>query len=179
VITLLLVQMGSLPPGLLDALAPLGAALDVEAIPRRLCLDPALAYDAGRDQYLATALLERLAALPAGRVLGVTGHDLFNPVLTFVFGEAQLPGRAAVFSLHRLREEFYGLPPNPGLLLARARKEMLHELGHTFGLAHCQDASCVMSSSHSVEGVDRKSERLCRGCRSRLAAARSLALCPW
>jgi archaemetzincin len=174
---LLLVPMGPLPAGLLEVLARRAGRFGLRAVAEPARLDPAFAYDPGRGQYLATALLDRLAALPGGRVLGVTGYDLCNPVLTFVFGEAQMPGRAAVFSVHRLREEFYGLPANPGLLRARAVKEALHELGHTFGLAHCPDASCVMSSSHSVEGVDGKEEELCRRCRSRLAAATPLALC--
>jgi archaemetzincin len=168
---LLLVPMGPLPAGLLEVLAQRAGLFGLRAVAERGSLDPAFAYDPGREQYLAAALLDRLADLPGGRVLGVTGHDLFNPVLTFVFGEAQMPGRAAVFSVHRLREEFYGLPPNPGLLRKRAMKEALHELGHTFGLAHCRDASCVMSSSHSVEGVDGQGEGLCRWCGRGLAAA--------
>ena len=47
---------------------------------------------------------------PDARVLGVTACDLFVPVLTFVFGEAQLDGNCAVVSTARLQEEFYGLP---------------------------------------------------------------------
>jgi archaemetzincin len=162
---LLLVQLGPLPPGLLDHLAPQASrAFHLQPSLHHAPLDPTPAYDAYRNQYLATTLLDALALLPAYRVLGVTAVDLFNPILTFVFGEAHLPGRAAVFSLHRLHEEFYGLPRSPDLLLARAVKEMLHELGHTFGLTHCSDSSCVMSSVHSVEGVDRKSASLCRRC---------------
>ena len=75
--------------------------------------------------------------------------------------------RVAVFSIHRLRQEFYGLPADQGLLAERAAKEMIHELGHTFGLAHCADASCVMSASHSVEAVDLKGNRMCPKCRRR------------
>ena len=162
---LLLVELGPLPAALLDHLGPPAArAFRLQVCSERLQLDPAFAYDPKRNQYLGSALLDRLALLPANRVLGVAAVDLFNPILTFVFGEAHLPGRTAVFSLHRLREEFYGLPRDPGLLLARSVKEMLHELGHTFGLSHCLDFSCVMSSVHSVEGVDRKGESLCRRC---------------
>ncbi len=162
---LLLTQLGPLPPGLLDHLAPQAfRAFHLQPSLHHSPLDPAPAYDPSRNQYLAATLLDALDRLPAHRVLGVTAVDLFNPILTFVFGEAHLPGRAAVFSIHRLHEEFYGLPPSPDLLLARAAKEMLHELGHTFGLTHCPDFSCVMSSVHSVEGVDRKSNGLCRRC---------------
>jgi archaemetzincin len=99
------------------------------------------------------------------RILGVTEMDLFVPVLTFVFGEAQLDGRCAVISLQRLREEFYGLPANPALLRERAVKEAVHELGHTFGLRHCPDWRCVMASTHAVERLDLKSAEFCEGCR--------------
>src|SRR5262249_11409644 len=105
------------------------------------------------------------------RILAVTSLDLFVPVLTFVFGEAQLAGACAVVSLHRLREEVYGLPPNPGLLEERLLKEAVHELGHTYGLRHCEDWRCVMTSSHAVEFLDVKSNDLCRRCRQAVQLA--------
>lgn len=77
-------------------------------------------------------------------------------------------GRAAIFSIHRLREEFYGLPPNPGLLEDRAVRELWHEAGHLRGLAHCPDWSCVMSPSHSIERVDAKGDRYCSECLGRM-----------
>ena len=66
--------------------------------------------DDGAAQYYSTAILQRLerAADPDARVLGVTACDLYVPVLTFVFGEAQLDGNCAVVSTARLQEEFYG-----------------------------------------------------------------------
>jgi len=90
--------------------------------------------------------------------------DLFIPVLTFVFGEAQLNGRAAIVSFHRLDSQVYGLPPNPNLLLARLFKESIHEMGHTFNLLHCHVNQCVMGSSSTVDGVDLKSARFCNSC---------------
>ena len=88
------------------------------------------------------------------------------PVLTYVFGEAQLGGRAAVVSLHRLDDELYGLPPNPKRLFQRLVKEAVHELGHTFDLVHCHEDGCVMASSTYVEEIDLKSERFCASCRA-------------
>jgi archaemetzincin len=169
--SLALVEIGELPPGLLEqAAGRVAPLLGLEISKPTAPLDPSFAYDASRGQYLAAALLARLhgCARPETVVLGVASVDLFLPVLTFVFGEAEMPGRAAVFSIHRLREEFYGLPPDAGLLAARAVKEMLHELGHTFGLAHCPDYACAMKSSHSVEAVDIKGDVLCRACREKL-----------
>ncbi len=129
-------------------------------------LDISFALDAGRHQYHSTAILQRLERHCDldSRILGVTSCDLFVPVLTFVFGEAQLDGNCATVSLARLREEAYGLPPREDLLRERLLKQAVHELGHTFGLRHCADWRCVMTSSHAVERVDVKSAEFCAVC---------------
>jgi archaemetzincin len=135
-------------------------------------------YDVRRAQYHSTALLQRMQSLACDAqtaVLGVTHLDLFIPILTFLFGEAQLGGRCALVSLHRLREEFYGLPPNANLLWERLVKESIHELGHILGLRHCLDWSCVMASTHDVERLDAKSAEYCPRC---LAAASLQPLAP-
>ncbi len=124
-------------------------------------------FDPDRQQYHATLLLaELLRHLPpsGGRIVGITAEDLYIPVLTFVFGQAQLGGPAAVVSVMRLHSQFYGLPPDERLLVDRAVKEVVHELGHGFGLVHCPDRTCVMSSSTYVEDVDLKGERYCAEC---------------
>jgi len=100
----------------------------------------------------------------ASRVLGVTEVDLAIPMLSFLFGQAQLDGPIAVVSLCRLRQEFYGLPADESLLRERTSKEVLHELGHTFGLAHCSERKCVMSLATHVDLVDAKAERYCARC---------------
>jgi archaemetzincin len=130
--------------------------------------DPSFALDAARQQCYSTAILQRLerAGDPDARILGVTACDLYVPVLTFVFGEAQLDGNCAVVSTARLREEFYGLPRQDALMRERLVKEAAHELGHTFGLRHCTDWRCVMSSSHAVERLDVKTADFCGQCRA-------------
>jgi len=125
------------------------------------------AYDGARNQYASMAVLEMLARVCPGdalKLLAVTGHDLFIPVLTFVFGHAQLGGRVAVISLARLRQEFYGLEPDVETLRERACKEALHETGHLFGLVHCGDRSCAMSLSTNIRQVDSKRAAYCGTC---------------
>ncbi|HTS70778.1 MAG TPA: archaemetzincin family Zn-dependent metalloprotease [Terriglobia bacterium] len=138
---------------------------------------PAQAFNVSRQQYSSTEILAALArrAPPETRLLAVIPSDLYVPVLTFVFGEAQLEGVCAVVSTWRLRQDFYGLPADAALLGARLLKEAVHELGHTFGLLHCDDYQCVMASSHAVEWVDLKGSAFCADCRARLHTRPSLA----
>lgn len=136
-------------------------------------IDPDFAYDPVRNQYHATAILRRLSSYKAtGRILGVASVDLYVPIFTFVFGEAQLSGQCAVISMFRLRQQLYGLPPDPELTAERLLKEALHELGHTLGLRHCHDWSCPMASSFSIERLDLKSVSFCPACQSATRADR-------
>jgi archaemetzincin len=133
---------------------------------------PDCAYDAVRGQYRSVEIMKALEQSTPGdaaRILGVTEADLAIPALTFLFGQAQFDGPVALVSLCRLRQEFYGLPPDAVLLRERVTKEMLHEMGHTFGLAHCPDAGCAMCLSADLALVDAKSERYCRRCGAHLA----------
>jgi archaemetzincin len=129
--------------------------------------DPRFAFDRTRSQYSAVAILQRLVEqcpADAVRIIGITNNDLFIPMLSFVFGQAQLQGKGAVVSCARLRQEFYGLPPRPALFHTRLAKEILHETGHTFGLTHCKDPACVMSLATGITQVDTKGGGFCKGC---------------
>ena len=129
-------------------------------------LDLAFARHPERTQYHSTAIIDAIARTPGDDILlAVTDLDLYIPILTFVFGEAQLGGRCAVVSYHRLTQEFYGLEPDQGLLIERLIKESVHELGHTLGMTHCDDYECVMAASYSVEWIDMKGSALCGECR--------------
>lgn len=164
------------PPRLVDGVA---AALHREYLvaAHRLRIEdrPPDAYDVKRQQYSSRVILAWLTGrMPdAGadsKLLGVTDVDLFIPVLTFVFGEAQLGGTAAVVSTARLRE-----PAMDSLVRARLAKESVHEVGHTFGLVHCAAPACVMARSPALASVDVKEDRLCSDCRIRYRDLRELS----
>lgn len=134
---------------------------------RDVAVRPSDAFDQARGQYSSTKILKWvLQDLPpdSHKILSLTDCDLFIPVLTFVFGEAQLGGKGALVSTARLRVNLNGLATPPPVFRARLLKECIHELGHTFGLVHCASPSCVMSRSNTVLDVDTKSTELCRKC---------------
>jgi len=166
--------VGEVERGWLERLAPALARefeLRCELLPA--ALDPQFAFHPERQQFHSTELLAGMRprlANGAWRLLGVAAVDLYIPILTFVFGEAQMNGPCAVLSTHRLRQELYGLPPDPELLFQRLLKEAVHELGHTIGLTHCDDHQCAMAASHAVEWIDLKSATLCSACRTQAFA---------
>jgi archaemetzincin len=125
-------------------------------------------YDPVRRQYNGDKLLKQVDSLKGpgdSKIIGLFNVDLFIPILTFIFGQAQLGGRTAIASLYRLANESYGMQADNNLLLERFTKEVIHELGHTFGLIHCHTSSCVMRSSNYVEDIDQKEAYLCTKCK--------------
>ena len=133
-----------------------------EAIPL-----PAEAYSAVREQYDSSIILSKLRFFPKSetdRLLGVTEADLYVPSMNFIFGEAHQLWGVAVISLYRLRPEFYNQRSDKRLFLERSAKEAIHEIGHTFGLSHCSDSTCVMFFSNSIEDTDRKTSEFCKNC---------------
>jgi len=125
---------------------------------------PADTWDPRRGQHSSTQILRWLAGhRPAGarKVLAITDVDLFIPVLTFVYGEAQLGGHAAVVSTARL----WAGPDGRRLVRARLVTESVHELGHTFGLVHCRTPRCAMARSINLAAVDDKRPTFCAECR--------------
>jgi len=162
--------IGNIDPWILEGLsqalgATFGKAVDIKAP----FDEPNHAYDRRRNQYLSTAFLDAVSmAEDEERALGVCDIDLYVPGLNFVFGQADHRRKRAVISLYRLRQERYGLPREERLFAERAAKEAAHELGHTYGLAHCGDESCVMHFSNRLPETDRKRALFCESCNRKL-----------
>ncbi len=134
-------------------------------------LDLSPFYNPARRQYDGDRLLHQIPACTNSeysKLLGLFRVDLYIPILTYIFGQAILGRDCAVASVYRLRNELYGLKQDEELLLSRTVKEVIHELGHTFGLIHCHSAACVMRSSTYVEDIDLKDSTFCQQCRSHL-----------
>jgi len=126
-------------------------------------------YDSSRRQYNGFSLLKEVDnkySSDTEKTIVLFDVDLYIPILTYIFGQAYLNGRVGIASLYRLRNERYGLKHNEKILIERFRKEVIHELGHCFGLIHCHDPLCVMRSSTYVEDIDQKYHTLCHKCRN-------------
>ncbi|WP_423129259.1 archaemetzincin family Zn-dependent metalloprotease [Gaoshiqia sp. Z1-71] len=134
-------------------------------------LDLSEFYDPARKQYDANRLLKEIElnfASDRAKTIGIFNVDLYIPILTYIFGQAFLNGRCGIVSVYRLRNERYGMKPDEQAFTDRIRKEVIHELGHAFGLIHCIHSTCVMRSGTYVEDIDQKSWSFCPKCRNEL-----------
>jgi archaemetzincin len=130
---------------------------------------PKQAFDKKRNQYNSSVILNEVRSYATKReefhrVLGVVDLDVFVSGLNYVFGEAYVPGRAALVSLWRLKPGFNCEKGGSAALFIRTLKEAVHELGHTLGLQHCGRGLCVMHFSNSIFDTDRKQSLFCGQC---------------
>jgi archaemetzincin len=170
-----LLPIGDVHDGLLPFLqSALQQYLEVRCEIVPVVVDPSATFHTERRQYHSSQILAAMQKFANGeswRVLGVADLDLYIPILTFVFGEAQTDGECALVSAARLRQEFYGLAADQVLLEQRLLKEAIHEIGHTCDLTHCDNYLCAMAASHAVEWIDIKGAELCRCCREKLKSS--------
>jgi archaemetzincin len=160
------VHLEIIPMGRLDSTALSVIAANTQAIlglNTRILPDqpePEYAFMARRGQYEAGKIIRALTANPdhVPFRLAVVGVDIYTPILTYIFGESQLGGKAAVISIFRLqsknREEAYN----------RAAKSALHEIGHLLGIVHCEAADCLMGFSKDLAKLDERPLRFCQAC---------------
>ncbi len=129
---------------------------------------PQEAYNPSRGQFdslpLLNALMQYARPKKVEKILGITSVDIYTENLNFIFGHAYVGGNTCMISIHRLNPEYYGQPRDYRVFLDRCVKEAIHELGHSFGLGHCNDRRCVMVFSNNISEVDAKSEAFCQRC---------------
>ena len=170
--TIIISPVGVFDPKLLAAIGPaIRRTYQTGSQMVPLLDDIDFAFDPERSQYCSTPVLTKLSATApkwAFKVLALVEQDLFIPIFTHVFGEAQLGGKAAIVSTARLYDKL-SRPPGLDTFIKRTIKEILHELGHTFNLHHCRDHNCIMHYSNCIADVDRRSDQLCKYCKILLA----------
>ena len=130
-------------------------------------------YDPVRRQYNGIKILKEVEVMyssDSAKTIGLFSVDLYIPILTYIFGQAFLNGSTGIASHYRLNNERYGIYTDDTVILNRFKKEVIHELGHTFGLVHCHVPTCVMRSSTYVEDIDQKSGNLCFNCRKEISS---------
>jgi len=169
--TIIVSPIGDIPLWMSDTIATgVGDFFRFTARVETVLDDILFAYDAKRRQYHSTKILEALAKNTPNdciKIIAVTKEDLFIPILTHVYGEAQLGGKACIISIARLIAGLEVEMANKGC--KRIVKEAIHELGHTFDLRHCDDGMCIMHYCRKLDDVDRKSNQFCRYCNIFLA----------
>ena len=128
---------------------------------------PEEAFQRHRSQYDAGLVLKYLARFSSprhSRILAVTDVDLCTPILTFVYGEAELGLSLAIVSDFRLRHTEDGIMASQDIYYERLAKVALHEIAHTFSLYHCETPKCLMRYSRGLSHLDELDIFFCERC---------------
>jgi len=121
------------------------------------------AYNPIRKQYNAEKILKDLYLdKKEDFLLALTDKDIYVEGLNFVFGLASPYFKSCIVSFSRLRSE------DNRIFKERVFKEIVHEMGHIFGLEHCENKRCIMHFANSIEDVDYRFKGLCEKCLRKL-----------
>jgi len=137
----------------------------------------------GHRQHDARALLAAVAPrVPrdAYGMLTLANVDLFvEPEQQFAFGWSTFNERLAVIGFTRFDPSFFGGPAPTdlaGTVLRRSMRVAVHEVGHLFGLAHCQAFRCAMNGIADLDELDAIPLRVCPLCLRKLHLVTGLDL---
>ena len=141
-------------------------AMPVAVLENPVCVN---GFDTSRNQCDAGMILSRMQLFVKRHhcsepILLVIQQDLYTPGMDFVFGLARNATGAAVLSVARLDNRYYGRIADDAELVDRIAKEGAHEVGHLEGLPHCSDPECVMFQPTTLDELDRKRKALCPTC---------------
>lgn len=132
---------------------------------------PTDAFYKPRKRYRAEVLLDHLDGwMPADcdRIVGITHKDISTTKGEVkdwgILGLGRVAGESCVVSSFRVRKKLGAVPADE-----RLARVAIHELGHTLGLDHCPNESCLMEDAQgSVVTIDRETH-LCERCLRALA----------
>jgi archaemetzincin len=117
-----------------------------------------------RTGFILDEMLKPNLPKDAAALVAFTNEDLYtSDTMNFVFGQASLENRVAVWSLNRL-----GKNASPMIFLTRTIKIAVHETGHMFSMRHCTKYSCVMSGTNNLNETDSRPVDACPECTAKV-----------
>jgi archaemetzincin len=135
---------------------------------------PDMAFYKARNRYKADSLLRYQNSLRECQqhyIVGLTAVDISTTNSIYpdwgVFGLGYCPGNAAIISTYRIGK----VSKSKAQLKERLAKVVLHEVGHNFGLPHCNvNTQCLMNDAGGqMKQVDRERKWLCDNCKKQLS----------
>jgi archaemetzincin len=117
-----------------------------------------------RKRYRADSIIKFLRQLHGKDTLtvGITDYDISttkNGIQDWgVMGLGYRPGKSCVVSTFRLHKRN---------MKEQFCKVVLHEIGHTFGLPHCEDKTCLMRDAEGGNPLNEEKD-FCKQCKERL-----------
>lgn len=133
---------------------------------------PDSTYYPPRKRYRADKTIAFLRSVKPDRfdkILGVTEKDISTTKGEFkdygIMGLAYRPGRSGIVSTFRCKRNV-----SKKIATERMIKNTLHELGHNFGLYHCNfSPTCLMNDAKgTVKSVDKEKKELCVKCQMQI-----------